>query len=90
MMRNSFSNVQENRRNCMHCHVSVSTHTKHAFDFIASACIPQDRNVSYAIGNWHTHPSHHSVLYGGVLFCVRCGFTAMNKFEISNTPVQAL
>lgn len=47
--------VQEQRINCMNCHASVSIHTKHTFEFIASACIPTDRYVSYAIGNWHTH-----------------------------------
>jgi len=70
--------VQENHISCMHCHASVSIHTKHACDFIASACIPQDKYVSYAIGNWHTHPSHHIIFYGGVLFCVKCGSTAMS------------
>ena len=33
------------------------------------------------MGNWHTHPSHNIVLYGGVCICVKCGATEMSKVQ---------
>jgi len=71
--------IHKNRVNCNQCNSSVSIHTKHIFDFIASTFIPGDRYVSLAIGNYHTHPSHQIVLHGGVLFCTKCGSSAVNK-----------
>lgn len=70
--------MQENRTNCTDCHASLSIRGEHAFDFIASACVPEDAYVSSAIGNWHTHDSHHIALYGGILFCVKWGSIALN------------
>jgi len=48
---------------------------------MSSKCIPEDKYITYAIGNWHTHPSHNIVLYGGVYFCVKCGSAALNKIQ---------
>ena len=73
--------VDGNRIKCLHCLASVSIHGKHVFDFMSSACIPKDKYMSYSIGNWHTHPSHDIVLYGGVFLCVKCGSTALNKIQ---------
>jgi len=54
-------------------------------DFIISAYITEDIFVSYAIGNWHTHPSHHIVMSGGYLLCVKCGSTALKMTNLKYT-----
>jgi len=73
--------IINNRVCCMHCHSTVSISAKHVFDFIKSSCVPREQYKSFAIGNLHTHPSHNVVIYGGVLFCTKCGCTGVNKAE---------
>ena len=73
----------------MHClkyFGSVPIKASHVFDFIGSSCLSEEKYMSYAIGNLHTHPSHQVVLYGGVLFCKQCGSTGVNKAINLNNP----
>ena len=64
---------------CQTCNAAVSIKAQHVFEFISSACIINETYMSYAIGNAHTHPSHSVIIYGGVLLCVKCGSTGVNK-----------
>lgn len=71
--------IRDCRVVCANCSSSVSIKAPHVFDCVKSKCIPQDKFVSIAIGNKHTHPSHQPVLCGGVIICTKCGSTALNK-----------
>jgi len=71
---------------CIKCHASVPIKASHAFDFIGSSCLTEEKYMSFALGNLHTHPSHHVVLYGGVLLCRQCGSTGVNKAINLNRP----
>ena len=64
---------------CQTCKAGVSIKAQHMFDFISSACIINETYMSHAIGKAHTHPSHSIIIYGGVLFCLKCGSTGVNK-----------
>ena len=71
---------------CLECHASVPIKANHVFDFIGSSCLTEEKYMSFAVGNLHTHPSHHVVLYGGVLLCTQCGSTGVNKAINLNRP----
>lgn len=65
---------------------SIPIRAKHIDDFIQSSCLPLQYNISYAVGNLHTHHSRSIVLYGGVYLCRRCVSTASNKFVNLGKP----
>ena len=78
--------IEGSRVHCLTCHGSVPIKASHIFDFIGSSCLVEEKYMSYAIGNLHTHPTHQVVLYGGVLFCKQCGSTGVNKAINLNNP----
>ena len=78
--------LEGSRVRCLNCHGAVPIKASHVCDFIGSSCLTEEKYMSYAVGNMHTHPSHQVVLYGGVLLCNQCGSTGVNKAINLNRP----
>ena len=79
--------LEGSRLHCLKCHASVPIKASHMFDFIGSSCLTEEKYMSYAIGNMHTHPSHQVVLYGGVSLCNSVGPQVSTRLSTLTDPV---
>ena len=80
--------IHNQRIHCSTCNANISIRAKHIDDFIQSSCQAPEYNISYAVGNLHTHHTHRICLYGGIYLCRKCGNTSAKKLIKLQDPCE--